>query len=80
MQGGSWKGPSELGNTHKENFWLNLAELTQEKERKAVGALMLRQEEEEQCWSKKQAVHGADVCGPLILNLLRPRFFFVQED
>lgn len=58
---------------------MNLAELTQEKERKAVGALMLRQEEEEQCWSKKQAVHGADVCGPLILNLLRPRFFCARR-
>lgn len=29
MQGRNWKGPSDLGNTHKENSCLNLAEVAQ---------------------------------------------------
>lgn len=39
-----------------------------------MGTLMLRQGEGEQSWSEKQAVCGAYVCGPFILDLLRPRF------
>lgn len=31
------EGKPEFANTHKENLWLNLAELTQEKRRKEKG-------------------------------------------